>query len=283
MFRILANTELCPGTHRVRIAAPRVAKARHPGQFVMVRLDVGHERIPLTIADANPAEGWIELVIQAIGVSTKALVAVPAGGAYRDVAGPLGRHTDLLERGRALCVGGGVGTAVVLPIAQELSRTGVEVISVIGGRSAERVILAEDLAKLGEVRICTDDGSLGRKGVVTTLVEELFAQGTVDMVYAVGPVPMMDAVTKVCMAHQVPVTVSLNPVMIDGTGMCGGCRVSVGGEIRFAGVDGPEFDGAKVDFAELRSRLGTYRTQEQACAESACKAQAAATLTGNTP
>jgi ferredoxin--NADP+ reductase len=277
MHRIITNEELAPGVHRLVIDAPLIAKARKPGQFVIVRLAEGHERIPLTIADGDTGAGTITLVIQAMGHGTKAIVATPVGGAIRDVAGPLGAPTHLLERGHAVCVGGGVGTAVVHPIAQALHRAGIRVTSIIGGRDRPRVIYHDELARLGNVQVCTDDGSWGRKGLVTEALAELCTADKPDIVYAVGPVPMMQAVANTTKPHGVPTVVSLNPVMVDGTGMCGGCRVTVGGQVRFACVDGPEFDGHQVDFAELRSRLGTYRTFEaQPCKDGGCKARKAA-------
>ena len=277
MHRILVNEQLAPAVHRLVISAPLVAKARQPGQFVIVRLDQGHERIPLTIADGDAEAGTITLVIQAMGHSTKAIVATPVGGMIRDVAGPLGAPTHLMESGFAVCVGGGVGTAVVHPIAQALHRAGVRVTSIIGGRNRPLVIYHDELARLGEVQVCTDDGSWGRKGLVTEALKELCASDKPDIVYAVGPVPMMQAVANTTKPFAVPTVVSLNPVMVDGTGMCGGCRVTVGGQVRFACVDGPEFDGHQVDFAELRSRLGIYKMFEaQPCDEGACKARRAA-------
>jgi ferredoxin--NADP+ reductase len=277
MYRIIANEQLAPAVHRLVIAAPQIAKARKPGQFVIVRLDQGHERIPLTIADGDAAAGTITLVIQAMGHSTKAIVAMPVGGAIRDVAGPLGAPTHLLEKGFAVCVGGGVGTAVVHPIAQALHRAGVRVISIIGGRNRPLVIYHDELARLGEVHVCTDDGSWGRKGLVTEELGDVCATARPDIVYAVGPVPMMQAVAGTTKPLGIPTVVSLNPVMVDGTGMCGGCRVTVGGQVRFACVDGPEFDAHQVDFGELRSRLGTYRMFEaQPCDDGSCKARRAA-------
>ncbi len=277
MHRIVHNEALAPAVHRLVIEAPLIAKARRPGQFVIVRLDQGHERIPLTIADGDPVAGTITLVIQAMGQSTRDLVATPVGGAIRDVAGPLGAPTHLLDQGYAVCVGGGVGTAVVHPIAQALHQAGVRVVSIIGGRSRPLVIYHDELARLGEVQVCTDDGSWGRQGLVTSALQDLLAAGRPDIVYAVGPVPMMQAVAEVTRGPGVPTVVSLNPVMVDGTGMCGGCRVTVGGQIRFACVDGPEFDGHQVDYGELRSRLGTYKMFETtACAEDTCRARAAA-------
>jgi ferredoxin--NADP+ reductase len=237
-----------------------------------VHLGEHSERIPLTIADADSARGSITLVIQAVGRSTRELVALAPGQAMRDIAGPLGHPTELIESGHAVCVGGGVGTAVVHPIAQGLHRRGVQVTSIIGGRSKEWVIYEEELRRLGEVIVCTDDGSYGRRGFVTDALKDLIAQRGADIVYAVGPVPMMRAVANLTRPLNLRTIVSLNPVMIDGTGMCGGCRVSLGNETRFACVDGPEFDGHQVNFEELMDRLSTYREFEQqaACAEGEC-------------
>jgi ferredoxin--NADP+ reductase len=263
MHAIVARTQLSPNVTRLDVAAPRIAEIRRPGQFVIVRRAPGAERIPLTVADANPAAGTIALVIQAVGKSTRELVALQPGGTIQDISGPLGVPTELIEAGRALCVGGGVGTAVVHPIAQGLQRHGVRVVSVIGGRSREWVVFEEELRRLGEVLVCTDDGSYGRKGFVTEVAREVLIAGGIDIVYAVGPVPMMRAIADLTRPFNVRTIVSLNPVMVDGTGMCGGCRVSVGGETKFACVDGPEFDGHQVDFDLLWDRLGMYRLYEQ--------------------
>ena len=206
-------------------------------------------------------------MIQAIGASTTDLCALQVGDSIQDVAGPLGKPTELLERGHAVCVGGGVGTAVILPIARELARRGVRVTSVIGGRSREWVILERELGTAGEVVACTDDGSYGRHGFVTEALKDLLDAGGVDAVYAVGPVPMMNAVAALTLPFGVPTTVSLNAIMVDGTGMCGGCRVTIGGETKYACVDGPEFDGHQVNFAELSDRLTTYREFEQQALE----------------
>jgi len=201
-------------------------------------------------------------VIQAVGKSTEDLVALRPGDAIADVAGPLGRATELLDHGRAVCVGGGVGTAVVHPIALGLAARGVEVISVIGGRSKEWVIFEDELKRAGAVITCTDDGSYGRHGFVTDALREVIEAGGVDAVYAVGPVPMMRAVAELTRPYGVPTFASLNAIMLDGTGMCGGCRVAVGGKTVYACVDGPEFDAHQVDFRELADRLGTYRDFE---------------------
>ena len=270
MHTIIAKQQLSPNVTRLDVEAARIATIRHPGQFVIVRQCEGAERIPLTIADADTEKGTITLVIQAVGKSTHGLVAMEVGEAIRDISGPLGHPTEMISQGRAICVGGGVGTAVVHPMAQGLSRAGIEVTSVIGGRSKEWVIFEPELAELGEVVVCTDDGSYGRKGFVTDAVKERLDAGGIDVVYAVGPVPMMRAVANLTRPYGVKTIVSLNPVMVDGTGMCGGCRVDVGGTTRFACVEGPEFDGHEVDFDLLADRLGTYREfEEEARGESA--------------
>ncbi len=263
MHQILEKAQLSPNVTLLRVSAPRIAEIRRPGQFVIVRLGPGAERIPLTIADADSVAGSITLVIQSIGKSTADLVELGVGQAIQDIAGPLGHPTDLPEAGHTVCVGGGVGTAVILPIAQELHRRGLSVTSVIGGRSREWVIMEDELHRYGDVVTCTDDGSYGRPGFVTQALKDLLDQGGIDTIFAVGPVPMMRAVSEMTRPYGVPTMVSLNSIMLDGTGMCGGCRVEVGGQTRYACVDGPEFDGHQVDFRLLADRLTTYRTFEQ--------------------
>lgn len=275
MHEIVSKARLSPNVTRLDARAARIAQIRQPGQFVIVHRNEGAERIPLTIADADAAAGTIALVIQAVGKSTRDLVALEPGEAIADIAGPLGKPTELIESGRALCIGGGVGTAVVHPIAQGLHQRGVQVLSIIGGRSQEWVILEPELRRFGQVLVCTDDGSYGRHGFVTEAAKDLLAREKVDIVYAVGPVPMMRAVAALTKTAGVRTIVSLNPVMVDGTGMCGGCRVAVGGQTLFACVDGPEFDGHQVDFDLLMERLGTYREFEQralaACDDAQCR------------
>jgi ferredoxin/flavodoxin---NADP+ reductase len=267
MHPVVARDQLSPNVTRLVLEAPRIAGIRQPGQFVIVRLGPGAERIPLTIADADPERGTISLVIQSVGKSTIDLTDLQPGDAITDIAGPLGRPTDLIETGHAVCVGGGVGTAVILPIAQELARRGVAVTSIIGGRSREWVILEPELATAGAVVPCTDDGSYGRPGFVTDALKDVLARGDVAAVYAVGPVPMMRAVAGVTGPLGIPTTVSLNPIMVDGTGMCGGCRVKVGDQVKFACVDGPDFDGHLVDFDDLMQRLQRYTAAEKAAHE----------------
>ncbi len=275
MHDIVAKAQLSPNVTRLDVVAPRIAQIRQPGQFVIVHRAEGAERIPLTIADGDETAGTIALVIQAVGKSTSDLVRLSPGEAIADIAGPLGHPTELIPSGRALCIGGGVGTAVVHPIAQGLSRRGVAVLSIIGGRAKEWVIFEAELGRLGAVVVCTDDGSYGQRGFVTDAARDVLARGGIDIVYAVGPVPMMRAVVDLTKPLGVRTIVSLNPVMVDGTGMCGGCRVGVGGQTLFACVDGPEFDGHLVDFDLLMDRLSTYREFEEraraACSDGACR------------
>lgn len=287
MHAITAKISLSPNVTRLDVEARRIAEIRQPGQFVIVRRANGAERIPLTIADADPVAGTIALVIQDVGKSTHELVELNPGDFIQDISGPLGHPTEMIASGRAVCVGGGVGTAVVHPIAQGLHHRGVDVISIIGGRSREWVIFEEELRRLGQVVVCTDDGSYGRKGFVTDATREVLEAGGVDIVYAVGPVPMMRAVANLTRPYGVRTIVSLNPVMVDGTGMCGGCRVDVGGETKFACVEGPEFDGHLVDFDLLAERLGTYREFEQhaahSCEGGTCRHEAAKPTPTTTP
>jgi ferredoxin--NADP+ reductase len=276
MFSVVGNDTLAPNLHRLRVVAPRVARARQPGQFVIVRKDEGCERIPLTICDADAEAGTITLIVQAVGVSTRALASTPVGGAIRDVAGPLGRPTEIRRWGNVACIGGGVGTAVLYPLARALAAGGNKVYAAVGARSAAYVILVKELRAFCEkVYVVTEDGSAGQMGLVTLALQDVLAGPLPrpDAVFAVGPVAMMAAVAAMTRPRGIPTIVSLNPIMIDGTGMCGGCRVTVGGKTRFACVDGPEFDAHQVDFAELQNRLGMYRSHERAelPGEEACR------------
>lgn len=267
MFEVLSNEALTPVLHRMVIRAPRVAAVRKPGQFVIIRAAEGEERIPLTIADADAETGTITLFVQAVGASTRFIVSVPVGGSLRDVAGPLGMPTHIEKWGRVACVGGGVGTAVLFPLAKALAEAGNDVTTIIGGRTASLIILKDELASFSkQLLVTTEDGSMGRQGFVTTVLSEMMADPTSSprAVFAIGPVPMMRAVAELTRPQAIPTIVSLNPIMIDGTGMCGGCRVLVDGETRFACVNGPEFDAHKVDFANLIDRLSTYREHEAA-------------------
>ena len=267
MFEVLSNETITPVLHRMVIKAPRIAAARKPGQFVILRAAEGEERIPLTIADADADAGTITLFIQAVGASTRVIVSTPVGKSLRDIAGPLGQPTHIEKWGRVTCVGGGVGTAVLYPLAKALADAGNEVTTIIGGRTGSLIILKDELAAFSkEVKITTEDGTMGRKGFVTMELSDMMADPATcpQTVFAIGPVPMMRAVAEVTRPQAIPTYCSLNPIMIDGTGMCGGCRVLLDGEPRFACVDGPEFDAHKVDFANLLDRLGTYKEHEAA-------------------
>jgi ferredoxin--NADP+ reductase len=271
---IRAKDGLSETVTRFDVEAPRIAQVCRPGQFVIVRLGDGAERIPLTIAAADPDAGTITLIIQAVGKSTADLCDLGVGDDIRDVAGPLGRPTDLLAAGHAVCVGGGVGTAVTWPIARALADRGVAVTAIVGARTASGLILTDELAEIGDVVVCTEDGSAGRKGLVTDALADVIATKPVNRVYAVGPVPMMRACAELTRPIQLDTVVSLNSIMLDGTGMCGGCRVSIGGQSQYACVDGPEFDGHVVDFDSLADRLTTYADFEaEAMRRRACQVE----------
>ncbi|MBN2583877.1 MAG: sulfide/dihydroorotate dehydrogenase-like FAD/NAD-binding protein [Planctomycetes bacterium] len=274
MYEIVSNEQIAPRVHRILVRVPKIALKRRAGQFVIVRVTEQCERVPLTIADSDPEQGTITLVVQAVGRSTIILCQLQPGESILDVVGPLGHPTHIERLGHVVVVGGGIGTAVAMPIAAAMKAAGNRVSAVIGGRTRELVILEDDLRRIagddGDVVVCTDDGSYGRKGLVTDALAEMIAEpGAVDLVVAIGPVPMMEAVCNLTRGPGVPTVVSLNPIMIDGTGMCGGCRVTVGGQTRFACVDGPEFDGHAVDFKELRNRLSAFRDMEAQAREHA--------------
>jgi ferredoxin--NADP+ reductase len=267
MFPVLSNEVLAENLHKMVVSAPRIARARKPGQFVIVRLDQGEERIPLTIGDSDAEAGTITLFIQAVGASTRRIVNTPAGGSLRDVAGPLGKPTHITNWGRVVCVGGGVGTAVLFPLVKALAAANNRITTIVGGRSSHYIILADELAPLSEkFLVTTEDGSIGIKGFVTAPLAEILEDRhrRPQAVFAVGPVPMMKAVAELTRPYQIETIVSLNPIMIDGTGMCGGCRVQIGEETKFACVDGPEFDAHLVDFDGLSDRLTSYRKEEAA-------------------
>ncbi len=260
MFPVLEARFLAPDVKYFRIQAPSIARARRAGQFVIVRVDEDGERIPLTIADSDASAGWIAIIVQGVGKTTKLLNSLEAGEMIHDVAGPLGMPSHIRNFGTAVSIGGGVGTAIAYPTAVALKRAGNYVISIVGGRSREYVIMEPALRDISdEVYPCTDDGSYGFHGFVTQKLQDLIDQGrSLDLVLAIGPVPMMRAVADVTRPFGIKTIVSLNPIMVDGTGMCGGCRVSVGGETRFACVDGPEFDAHEVDFDLLERRNRAY-------------------------
>ena len=263
---IVDKETLATGVVRLWIDAPAIARKRRPGQFVIVRTGEYGERIPLTIAYADPERGAIALVIQAVGKSTHLLTQLHAGDSIADVAGPLGRPTTIDPGATVCCIGGGIGAAVALPIAAGVRAAGGRVAGIIGARTKDLVILDREMARVADpVIVTTDDGSLGRKGLVTDALQSLLDRGLAfDEVVAVGPLPMMRAVCELTRPIGLRTIVSLNPIMVDGTGMCGGCRVTVGGEQKFVCVDGPEFDGHQVDFNELAARLRAYRDDEAA-------------------
>jgi NAD(P)H-flavin reductase len=264
MHTILAKDLLAPDVVRLWIEAPAIARKRHPGQFVIVRTGERAERIPLTIADADPARGAISIIVQAVGKSTHALNRMNPGEAILDVAGPLGQPTVIAAGASVCCIGGGIGAAVAFPIAAGVKAAGGRVAAIVGARTRGLVILEREMTQVADTCIVTtDDGSYGRPGLVTDALQMLLEWGYVfDEVVAVGPLPMMRAVCELTRPLGLKTIVSLNPIMVDGTGMCGGCRVTVDGEQRFVCVDGPEFDGHKVDFAELAARLKAYRQDE---------------------
>jgi ferredoxin--NADP+ reductase len=266
MYPILTSEPLAPGLTRLVVEAPLVARRRQAGQFVIVRADEDGERIPLTIVDACAASGTITLIVQAVGKSTRVIASRRAGESLLDVVGPLGNPTPLVRGSRVACVAGGVGAAEVLPIARALRGEGNTIDSMLGARTRALVILEEEMRGLsGTFTLTTDDGSYGRHGRVADPLRERLEWGERwDAVYAVGPLPMMKAVAELTRPFGVHTLVSVNALMVDGTGMCGGCRLTVGGEMRFACVDGPEFDGHAVDFDELIRRNRTYREQERA-------------------
>ncbi len=259
MFRIVDKKQFSDKVYSLVVEAPRVAKARRPGHFVIVRTGEGGERIPLTIADADPSRGTITLVVQAVGASTECICALEPGQCFDDLVGPLGRATDIALRGTVVCCGGGVGVAPLLPIVRAMKEAGNRVVSVIAARTSDLVILADEVrAASDELIVMTDDGSLGRKGLVTQGVEEVLLREQVDEVVAIGPAIMMKFVAELTRKYDVPTICSLNTIMVDGTGMCGACRVTVGGRMRFVCVDGPEFDAHQVDFDEMLMRMRAY-------------------------
>jgi ferredoxin--NADP+ reductase len=265
MHAITEKRVLAPTITLFNIEAPFIARKRKPGNFVMLRLHSAGERIPLTIADSDPARGTITIIVQAVGKTTKELCAMNAGDSILDVVGPLGNPTPIENHGAVACVGGGVGTAELYPIARALKDAGNTVHTIIGARTRELVILEREMREFCDrLYVTTDDGSYARKGFVTDQLKELLdGPSGIAAVYAIGPLPMMKAVSNLTRPYGVATLVSLNTIMVDGTGMCGGCRVTVGGQMRFACVDGPEFDGHQVDFDELMMRNRTYLDLEK--------------------
>lgn len=263
MFKILSNKQIAPQVFKMEIEAPLVARKVRPGQFVIIRIDEHGERIPLTIACHNAKN--ITIVYQVVGVTTHRLTEKKKDEGLLDVVGPLGHETEAEKIGTVCCVGGGVGIAELYPVAKAYKSSGNTVIAVVGARNKELVIFKEELRKVcDEVFITTDDGSEGEKGFVSGVVTRLIDSGRgIDLVYAIGPAIMMKVIADLTRSHRIKTMASLNTVLVDGTGMCGSCRVEVGGETKFVCVDGPEFDGHKVNFDELMARQGLFKEQER--------------------
>ena len=265
MFEILKRQEMADGTVVLNeISAPKIANKSKPGQFVILKANETGERIPLTMADTNAKKGTLTVIYQVVGKSTALFKSLQVGDRYQDVIGPLGKPTHLEKVGTVVCVGGGTGVAVIHPITRGLKELGNHVIAVIGARTKDLLILEDKMkAASHELHVCTDDGSYGHHGFVTDVLKEVLEKEDVKIVVGIGPVPMMKFVSKMTAEYHVKTLVSLNSIMVDGTGMCGCCRVSVGGKTQFACVDGPEFDGHLVDFDELGQRLDAYKQEEQ--------------------
>lgn len=269
MFEIIEKKELAHTVYQFRIKAPLIARKRKAGQFVVLRMNEQGERIPLTIVDSNEADGTITIIVQEVGKSTAILCGMGAGDSILDVVGPLGKPTHIENFGVAVCVGGGIGTAPVLPIARALKAAGNKVVSIIGARTKELLILEPEMRDASdELHVTTDDGSYGHHGFVTQVLQKMIDEGVkIGCVVGIGPIPMMRAVSNTTKPYGIPTVVSLNPIMVDGTGMCGACRVTVGGKNQFVCVDGPEFNGAEVDFDELMLRNRTYFKEEKSAME----------------
>ncbi|MEN8208607.1 MAG: sulfide/dihydroorotate dehydrogenase-like FAD/NAD-binding protein [Candidatus Fermentibacteria bacterium] len=265
MYQLLHKEKLGPDIYLYKFLAPDIAVYRQPGQFVIVRINEDGERIPITIADVDTGEGSITLIIQAVGKTTLQMAQMKKGDSIPTLTGPLGEPTHIEKVGRVLCVGGGIGTAPLYPVARAMKDAGNHVTSILGARSSNLIILADIMRETSDdLIITTDDGSEGRKGLVTDAIQSLVDNGEkYDQCIAMGPPIMMKFVCILTEKLGIPTIVSLNPIMVDGTGMCGCCRVTVDDSVKFACIDGPEFDGHKVDFDELMARLATYRSEEK--------------------
>ncbi|HXK62381.1 MAG TPA: sulfide/dihydroorotate dehydrogenase-like FAD/NAD-binding protein [Acidobacteriota bacterium] len=265
MFSIVEACFVAPEIKKFRIVAPRIARKRKAGHFVLVRVHPKGERVPITIADSDPQSGTITLFVQGIGKTTKLMNMLEVGDSLSDVVGPLGKSSDVKLYGTVVVIGGGVGAAIAFPTSVAMKQAGNHVISILGARNRELIILEKEISAISdEVIVTTDDGSYGRKGLVIDPLQEIIESGrSVDLVLAIGPIPMMRAVAEVTRPHGIKTIVSLNSIMIDGTGMCGGCRVVVGDKAQFACVDGPEFDAHLVNFDILRQRNSLYREAER--------------------
>jgi ferredoxin/flavodoxin---NADP+ reductase len=275
MFKIIRREEMSGGNVILHeIEAPKIALKAKPGQFVILMANPNGERIPLTMADTDPGKGTITVIYMVVGRSTAIFKKLMVGDSYSDVIGPLGKPTHLEKLGKVVCVGGGTGIAVLHPIARGLKDVGNHVISIVGSRNKDLLIMEEHMKiASNELHICTDDGSYGHHGFVTDVLRDILEKEDIKLVVAIGPVPMMKFASAVTKEFKVKTMVSLNPIMVDGTGMCGGCRVSVGGKTKFGCVDGPEFDGHEVDYDELMQRLASYKTEETECYDSFCSTE----------
>ncbi|MEW6721328.1 MAG: sulfide/dihydroorotate dehydrogenase-like FAD/NAD-binding protein [Thermodesulfobacteriota bacterium] len=269
MYPVLESREIAKNVFLQRIRAPRIAAKRKAGQFLVLRLGEEGERIPLTIVDSDPVDGSVTIIFQAVGKSTTAFSRLSAGDGYTDVVGPLGKPTHVETFGTVVGIGGGIGAAPLLPIAAAVKQAGNRLVTILGARTKELLILEDEMRAVSDdIVVTTDDGSYAEKGFVTTALQAMIDRGdTIDLCVAIGPVPMMRAVAEVTRPHRIRTVVSLNPIMVDATGMCGACRVTVGGETKFVCVDGPEFDGHEVDFKELVLRNRAYLKEERAAME----------------
>ena len=272
MYRIVRKEALRPTVTLYEIEAPLVAKKAQPGQFIILRVDENGERIPITINDYNPEKGTVTIIVQTVGATTEKLSRMKEGDSLQDFVGPLGKATETEGKKKVCVVGGGVGCAIAYPVLKKFHDCGAEVHAVIGFKNKDLVILEDEFRAASSVlKVCTDDGSYGQKGVVTEALKELIDAGNqYDEVFAIGPMVMMKFVSKTTEPYGIPTTVSMSPIMIDGTGMCGGCRLAVGGEMKFACVDGPDFDGHKVDWDLAVKRNQMYGAWEKHKYEETC-------------
>ncbi len=264
MHKVVRTDTLAPSMFLMEVEAPKVAAKRKPGQFVILRIDEKGERVPFTVADSDSARGTITLIYQVVGKTTAKMANLGVGDAILDVVGPLGKPTHIEKVGSVVAIGGGTGIAIAYPIAKALGEAGNKVISILGARNKELLFFEDEVRAISdELIICTDDGSYGQKGLVTEMLKQIVDRGEdLKLAVAIGPVPMMKFVSLMTKEFDIPTIVSLNPIMIDGSGMCGCCRVVVDGQTKFACVDGPEFDAHKVDFDLLVKRLASYRDEE---------------------
>lgn len=272
MFEIIKKENLAESIKLFEVAAPEIAAKAQPGQFIILRIDEKGERIPLTIADFNRKKGTLVLIFQEVGRSTIEMGRMEQGDEILDLVGPLGKASEIEKYGRVVCIGGGVGVAPVYPITRALKEAGNEVIAIIGARSENYLILKDEMTAVSDqLYITSDDGSVGQKGFVTEVLQKILAEeSSVDLIVAIGPMPMMKAVSEVSRPYGVKTTVSMNPIMVDGTGMCGACRVAVGNETKFACVDGPEFDGHLIDWTLAQNRSRMFKAEEKIASEHSC-------------